>query len=57
MLAQDQQLRYSFSAPRKLDFNIHYHADHEVLYPVSEDQILDATLRQRSQLNLNRSIA
>jgi hypothetical protein len=43
MLAQDQQLRYAFSAPRKLDFNIHYHADHEVIYPVSEDQIMDVT--------------
>ena len=43
VLAQNQQLRYSFSAPRKLDFNIHYHADQEVLYPVSEDQIMDAT--------------
>ena len=43
MLAQGQQLRYTFSAPGKLDFNIHYHADDEVLYPVSEDQIMDAT--------------
>ena len=42
-LAQGQQLRYKFSAPGKLDFNIHYHADDEVLYPVSEDQIMDAT--------------
>ena len=43
VLAQGQQLRYAFSAPRKLDFNIHYHDDHEVFYPVSEDQIMDAT--------------
>jgi hypothetical protein len=43
LLAQDQQLRYTFSAPGKLDFNIHYHADHQVFYPVSEDQIMDAT--------------
>jgi hypothetical protein len=43
LLAQGQQLRYKFSAPGKLDFNIHYHADDEVLYPVSEDQIMDAT--------------
>ena len=43
VLAQDQQLRYTFSAPRKLDFNIHYHADHEVFYPVSEDQIIETT--------------
>ena len=43
VLAQNQQLRYAFSAPRKLDFNIHYHADHEVFYPVSEDQVMDAT--------------
>lgn len=42
MLTQDQQLRYAFSAPRKLDFNIHYHADHEVFYPVSSDQVMDA---------------
>ena len=43
VLAQEQQLRYTFSAPRKLDFNIHYHADDEVFYPVSEDQIMEAT--------------
>ena len=43
VLAQNQQLRYAFSAPRKLDFNIHYHADHEVFYPVSEDQVMEAT--------------
>jgi len=39
VLAADQQLRYAFSATRKLDFNIHYHADHEVIFPVSEQQI------------------
>jgi hypothetical protein len=49
VLAQDQQLRYAFSAPRKLDFNIHYHADHEVFYPVSEDQILDTTATYTAQ--------
>ena len=43
LLAQNQQLRYTFSATRKLDFNIHYHADHEVLYPVNEPQATDAT--------------
>jgi hypothetical protein len=39
VLAQDQQLRYAFNSTRKLDFNIHYHADHEVIYPVTEQQI------------------
>ena len=43
VLAQDQQLRYKFNAPRKLDFNIHYHAGHEVFYPVSEEQIMEAS--------------
>jgi hypothetical protein len=43
VLAQNQQLRYAFSATRKLDFNIHYHADHEVFYPVSEEQTMAAT--------------
>jgi len=43
VLAQDQQLRYAFKAPRKLDFNIHYHADHEVFYPVSEHQAMADT--------------
>jgi len=42
LLVPGQQLHYSFSAPRKLDFNIHYHAGHEVFYPVSEDQVMDA---------------
>jgi hypothetical protein len=41
-LAPDQQLHYAFSATRKLDFNIHYHVDHEVFYPVSEEQVTAA---------------
>jgi hypothetical protein len=49
LLAQDQQLYYKFSAPGKLDFNIHYHADHEVFYPVSENQIMDATATYTAQ--------
>ena len=49
VLAQDQQLRYKFNAPRKLDFNIHYHAGHEVFYPVSEDHITDATAMYTAQ--------
>ena len=42
-LAQDQPLHYKFNASRKLDFNIHYHADDEVFYPVTEHQIKDVT--------------
>ena len=42
VLAQDQQLRYTFSATQKLGFNIHYHADHEVFYTVSEHQTMAA---------------
>jgi hypothetical protein len=38
-LAPGQQLHYAFSASHKLDFNVHFHADHEVFYPVSEEQI------------------
>jgi len=43
LLAQGQQLSYTFSASRTLDFNIHYHTDDEVFYPVYEDQVMDAT--------------
>ena len=43
VLLPEQQLRYAFSATRKLDFNIHYHADHEVRYPVNEPQATNAT--------------
>lgn len=42
VLARDQSLHYAFSAPRRLDFNIHYHDEHEIFYPVSRDQIMDA---------------
>lgn len=49
VLSQDQQLRYAFSASRKLDFNIHYHANHEIFYPVSEDQIMAATATYTAQ--------
>ena len=39
-LAQGQQLHYAFNATRKLDFNIHFHADHKVFYPVNREQIM-----------------
>lgn len=35
-LTPPQQLHYVFKATGKLAFNIHYHADHQVLYPVAE---------------------
>ena len=43
VLEQDQQLHYKFNASQKLDFNIHHHTEDEVLYPVSEDQVMDLT--------------
>ena len=43
VLEQDQQLHYKFKASQKLDFNIHHHTEDEVLYPVSEDQVMDLT--------------
>ena len=43
LLEQDQQLHYKFNAAQRLDFNIHYHTDDEVFYPVSKDQIMDLT--------------
>ena len=43
LLDQDQQLHYKFNAAKRLDFNIHYHTEDEVFYPVSEDQIMDLT--------------
>jgi hypothetical protein len=51
VLAADQQLRYEFTSTRKLDFNIHYHVDHEVFYPVSEEQVTtaDATFMAPSE--------
>ena len=41
VLVQDQQLHYKFKASQRLDFNIHHHTDDEVLYPVSEDQVMN----------------
>jgi len=38
VLMPGQQLRYAFTATRKLVFNIHYHANHEAIYPVPEHQ-------------------
>jgi len=50
-LVQGQQLHYAFSTTRKLDFNIHYHVDHEVFYPVSEEQFTatEATFAAQSE--------
>jgi hypothetical protein len=35
-LTPPQRLHYSFDASSELAFNIHYHADHRVAYPVPE---------------------
>lgn len=38
VLTPDQLLRYAFSASGKLGFNVHYHENHEIRYPVAEHQ-------------------
>ena len=42
VLTPEQQLRYAFTATHKLGFNIHYHENHEVFYPVAEHQTVAA---------------
>jgi len=37
-----EELRYSFSGTGTLSFNLHYHADSKILYPV-EEQLISAT--------------
>ena len=37
-LTPDQLLRYTFNASDKLGFNIHYHENNEIRYPVAEHQ-------------------
>lgn len=41
-LAPPQQLHYVFTATGELAFNIHYHADHQVVYPLKEHSTLQA---------------
>lgn len=44
-LIEGEQIRWSFEAGDVLDFNIHYHEDEEVVYPVkAESQGLANTL-------------
>lgn len=38
VITPEQQLHYAFTATDKLGFNIHYHANHEVVYPVPEQR-------------------
>ena len=35
-LTPPEELHYSFSGTGTLSFNLHYHADNEILYPVEE---------------------
>jgi hypothetical protein len=35
-LLQGQELEYSFMASQPVDFNIHYHAEDKIYYPVDE---------------------
>jgi|GEM_PF-6204074 len=35
-LAPPQQLHYEFTATQELAFNIHYHANHQAIYPLAE---------------------
>ena len=40
-IGTNQQLTYSFKATSSLNFNIHYHEDKEVYFPVKQDEIAD----------------
>lgn len=42
VLTPQQPLRYAFNATQELAFNVHYHADHEVFYPVPEHPTANA---------------
>jgi len=35
-LTPPQQLHYAFTATDELAFNIHYHANHQAIYPLAE---------------------
>jgi hypothetical protein len=41
VLEAGQQLDYAFTATQALAFNLHYHAEREVLYPVPEYRTLN----------------
>jgi hypothetical protein len=38
-LLSGQILEYSFEAPQPLNFNIHYHEDHDVIYGIKKDGV------------------
>jgi len=38
-LDQGQNIRWSFKVDRAVNFNIHYHLDKDVRYPVKQDQV------------------
>jgi hypothetical protein len=40
-MGPNQHLIYSFKATGSLNFNIHYHEDKEVYFPVKQDEIAD----------------
>ena len=39
-LVPDQRMHYSFSSSKNVNFNIHYHTDESILYPVNEQNII-----------------
>ena len=39
-LVPDQLMHYSFTASKNVNFNIHYHTDESILYPVNEQNII-----------------
>jgi hypothetical protein len=38
-LLPDQILEYSFEASKPLNFNVHYHEDHDVVYGITKDGV------------------
>ena len=49
----DQVIEYTFQSSRPVDFNIHYHRDGEVFYPVSEK----GTLTSEGAFNCHQVMA
>ena len=41
IVSPNQELVYSFQAAMPVDFNLHYHHEKKVLYPVSKKRIFD----------------
>ena len=52
-MSPDQLITYTFQSSRPVDFNIHYHREGEVLYPVFEKGVITA----EGELNCHNAMA